>query len=385
MTRRKDPKPDAEADAPLPEVQPDVAEMAEAALPESAVPEPDQPDPPPMPTPDPLPLPPAPTPEPRQSGLFGALLGGALAAIGGFALSHFDLLGLASPDQGAGLAQLSAGLEKTQSDQATALGALDSKIAGLSDRLSALEAAPAPAPPDLSALDSLDQRLSAIEAMPTDGTTTSPALAAKVAELERRLASVAATDSSGLQEQLTAALARLDAAEAEASAKAAEAEVAAADAQRSEALDALDAAITEGRPFAAQLDALADDTLSAKLAPLAAAGVPTLAALQADFPDAARESLRIARDTNSEDGWSDRLVDFLAAQTGARPVTPMEGMTPEAILSRAEFALSETRVADALAELAPLDPTVKAPMDAWIAAATAHVTASSALAAARGE
>ena len=385
MTRRKDPKPDAEADAPLPPVQPDVAEMAEAALPESAAPEPDQPDPPPVPTPDPLPLSPAPRTEPRQSGLLGALLGGALAAIGGFALSHFDLLGLASANQGAGLAALSASLEKLQTDQTAALGALDSKIAGLADRLSTIEAAPAPAAPDLSALDGLDQRLSAIEAMPTNGTATSPALAAKLAQLEQRLASVAATDSSGLQEQLTAALARLDAAESEASAKAAEAEAAAANAQRSKALDALNAAMTEGRPFAAELDALADDTLATKLAPMAASGVPTLATLQTDFPDAAREALRIARDTNAEDGWSDRLVDFLAGQTGARPVTPLEGTTPEAILSRAEFALSETRVADALAELAPLDPTLKVPMEAWIAAATAHVTATSALTAARGE
>jgi hypothetical protein len=390
MTRRKDPTPDAEADVPQPTVQPDVAEMdvaapPESAAPESAPPEPDQPDPPTVPIPDPVPLTLAPRSEPRQSGLLGALLGGALAAIGGFALSHFDLLGLASPDQGTGLAALSASLEELQTDQTAALGALDSKIAGLADRLSTIEAAPAPAAPDLSALDALDQRLSAIEALPTNGTATSPALAAKLAQLEQRLASVAATDSSGLQEQLTAALTRLDAAEAEASAQAAEAQAAAASAQRSKALDALNAAIAEGRPFAAELDALADEALSAKLVPMAATGVPTLATLQTDFPDAAREALRIARDTNSEDGWSDRLVDFLAAQTGARPVTPLEGTTPEAILSRAEFALSEARVADALAELAPLDPAVKVPLDAWIAAATAHVTANSALAAARGE
>jgi hypothetical protein len=84
-----------------------------------------------------------------------------------------------------------------------------------------------------------------------------------------------------------------------------------------------------------------------------------LQALQAAFPDAARETLRLSREISAQDGWGDRLVDFLASQTGARPLTPQEGDGVDAILSRAEFALSESRVADALAELAPLDPAVK--------------------------
>lgn len=384
MTRRKDPRPETEADAPPESVTPFVADAVDPA-PEVTPTAPDLPDPAPDPQPEPVPPPSAATPQPRRSGLLGALLGGALAAVGGFALSHFNVFELSAPDQSAALTELSATVATAQSDQTAALGALDSKIAGIADRLSALEAAPPPAAPDLSALDALEQRLAAIEAMPTDGTGTSPALAAKIAELEQRLASVASSDTSALQAQLTDALARLDTAEAAATAQTAEAEAATEAARRAQALDALGAAIADGRPFAAELDALSDETLSAALGPIAAAGVPTLAALQADFPDAAREALRIARDTNAEDGWSDRLVDFLAAQTGARPVTPLDGETPEAILSRAEFALSEARVADALAELAPLDPAVKAPLDAWIAAATAHVTATSALAAARGE
>lgn len=385
MTRRKDPKPDAEPDAPLTPVEADVAGATDPAPPEGATALDEQPELQPTPIPDPAPAAPTAQPQPRQSGLIVALLGGAVAAIAGFALSHFNLLGLAPLDQGAALAELSASLDKAQSDQTAALGALDARLTGLADRLAALEAAPAPAAPDLAALDAFDQRLSAIESLPSDGSATSTALAAKVAELERRLASVAAADTSGLEEQLTAALARLDAAETAASTQAAEAEAAAADARQAEALEALGAAIAEGRPFAAELEALADEKLSVTLGPLATDGVPTLATLQSGFPDAARESLRIARDTNSEDGWSDRLVDFLAAQTGARPVTPLEGTTPEAILSRAEFALSEARVADALAELASLDPAVKAPMDAWITVATAHIAAASALTAARGE
>ena len=133
------------------------------------------------------------------------------------------------------------------------------------------------------------------------------------------------------------------------------------------------------------MQALNDPALTGALAPLAETGVPTLAQLQSAFPDAARAALRAARDLSTEDGWGDRFVDFLAAQTGARPLTPLEGDTPDAILSRAEFALSEGRVADALAELEPLDAAVKAPLDPWITQAKAHLAAATALQAARGE
>jgi hypothetical protein len=101
-----------------------------------------------------------------------------------------------------------------------------------------------------------------------------------------------------------------------------------------------------------------DAALTEALAALADTGVPTLGQLQATFPDAARDALRVARETNTDDGWGGRFLDFLAAQTGARPLTPLEGDTPDAILSRADFALSEGRVADAVAELETLDPAV---------------------------
>jgi hypothetical protein len=121
------------------------------------------------------------------------------------------------------------------------------------------------------------------------------------------------------------------------------------------------------------------------LAPFAETGVPTLAALQADFPDAARAALQISRDASTEDGWGARLVDFLADQTGARSVAPRDGNAPDAVLSRAEFALSKGRVADALTELQALEPAVAQPLAAWTGAATVHLAAQSALAKARGE
>ncbi|KAM3106652.1 COG4223 family protein, partial [Phormidesmis sp. 146-33] len=193
------------------------------------------------------------------------------------------------------------------------------------------------------------------------------------------------TASPEMQKQLDAALARLDEAEATATARAAEAAAATAAAQRTRALDALSARIAAGEPFAAELTALDDPAVAQVLASHAETGVPTLVQLQAAFPDAAREALRIARETSGGDGWGSRALDFLAAQTEARPLTPLEGNTPEAILSRADFALSEGRVADAVTELQPLDSAVKAAVQPWLDAAQVHLAAVAALQAARGE
>jgi hypothetical protein len=284
------------------------------------------------------------------------------------------------------MAALTARLEDAQTKDAAALDRIASEIASLGDRLAALESAPAPAAPDLSRLDAVEARLASVEALPNDGSASTAALAAKLAELDRRLGALPASSTpADIQQQLDAALARLEAAETEAQTRAAEAEAAAAAARRAQALDALTAAVAAGQPFEAELEALEDPALSAALTAVAGTGVPTLEKLTAEFADPARDALRLARDASVEDGWSDRLVDFLAAQTGARPLTPLEGATADAILSRADFALSEGRVADAVTEIGTLEVPAKAPFDAWLASAGAYLTANAALQSARGE
>lgn len=378
MTRRKDAQPETapvttgEA-APVAVDQPSEPFTVEVESPlESPVPE----------TSDPIPTPPPPPPPPRRPGIFGPLLGGAIAALGGFALSHFNVIGLSTPTAPTDLAPLTAQMDEVKSQQASAIDKISRDLAQLSDRIATLEAAT----PDLSRLDALDQRLAAIEALPSDGTASTAALTAKVAELEQRIIALPTGGSDpALQQKLDDALARLTEAEAEATSRATEAEAAAAQAARDKALDALSEAVAAGQPFTAELQALSDPALTDALAPMAETGVATLAGLQETFPDAAREALQVARDLSTETGWSDRLVDFLASQTGARPLTPIEGTTPDAILSRAEFALSEGSVADALTELDSLDPAVKAPLELWIAQAKAHLAAAAALQSARGE
>ena len=374
MARRKEPQTDAAdmaADAAAeasPDTPADIAAVPEAM---GIPPLPDTPEPPPPSTPE----------TPRRSGVLGPLLGGALAAVGGFGLAHFNVLGLAASDNGEALAALEATLTEVQSAATadrSALVALQAELAPLADRIAALEAVPPPEPPeppDLSRLDGLEDRLAAIEALPSEGDASTAALAAKLAELERKLA---AQPQGVDRAEVDAALARLAEAEAEAKARAEEAAALADAAARAEAVQRLTHAVTSGAAFEAELAALDDPALSAALAPHVA-GVAALESLQSEFPDLARQVLERARAGDAEAGWGGRLLDFLAAQTGARSLTPRDGDDPDAILSRAEFALGEGRLADAVAELQALDPDVRAPLDPWIARAEARAAALSAL------
>jgi len=312
----------------------------------------------------------------RRSGVFVPLLGGALAALGGFGLSHFNVLGLAAPDQSAEIAALDQKLDAIAaqtSERVSLETGLRQAVDSLADRVATLEATPAA---DLSGLADLDRRLSLIETLPTDGDASTAALASKLAELERLVADLPAraVDTG----EVDAALARLAVAEAEAQARAAEAAALAEAATQARALEALAAAVNAGSGFAAELAAVADAQLQAALAPYAD-GVAPLAQLQADFPDAARAALQIARANDEDADWTARVVDFLAAQTGARSLTPRDGEDPDAILSRAEFALAEGRLADALAELDALGPDVQAPFAGWITSATARLAVEAAL------
>lgn len=309
----------------------------------------------------------------RRSGVLGPLLGGALAAIGGFGLSHFNVFGLAAPDQSAVVAEMGdrvAALEAAAGDTA-ATDALRADVEAVAGRLEALESVPPVAAPDLSALE---ERLAAIEALPAGGDASTAALAAKLAELERRLGEQPSVD----QAEVTAALERLATAEAEAQARADEAAAAAEVALRAEAMGRLRDAAASGAGFETELAAVGDADLQTTLAPHVA-GVATLEALQADFPEAARLALQLDRANAEGDGWGARFVDFLAAQSGARSLTPQEGDDADAVLSRAEFALADGRLGDAVAELKALDPTLQAPFADWLARAEARLAVMAAL------
>lgn len=109
--------------------------------------------------------------------------------------------------------------------------------------------------------------------------------------------------------------------------------------------------------------------------------VPSLASLQADFPEAARAALRADLSSDSASGQGNLIGNFLRAQTGARSVAPREGADADAILSRANAQVEAGEIGAALTELGALSaPARAAPaMEGWLASAQAYANARAAL------
>ncbi|MFN3144361.1 MAG: hypothetical protein ACE368_03415 [Paracoccaceae bacterium] len=205
---------------------------------------------------------------------------------------------------------------------------------------------------------SLDQSMAGIEARVQDS------LAEARARLDEELVRI---------EEATSAAAELErAAEAAASAAAVRA-----------ALAELDTALDTGTGFAGPLAEIAERTGAAipdVLTAAAAEGVPTQAALQAGFPEAARGALGAATRSAAESGEVGGLTAFVRTHLGARSLEPREGSDPDAILSRAEAALRSGDLDTALAEIAALPEDGRNEMSGWLAQAN---TRQAALAAAR--
>lgn len=109
--------------------------------------------------------------------------------------------------------------------------------------------------------------------------------------------------------------------------------------------------------------------------------VPSLDSLQAGFPEAARAALRTSLRQDSATGNGSLFGNFLRAQTGARSIVPREGTDPDAVLSRADAAVQEGRIADAVTEIGALPDDARAApaMAEWLAGATAYRDAQAAL------
>lgn len=218
-------------------------------------------------------------------------------------------------------------------------------------------------------LSDLNDRLAELEARPLVEVAGSEdleaAFAAELSELRARMEAQRAEMAAMADE----ASAKLE----EAASKAAEVENSAITAANAAAVRAglsrIQVAIDGGGPYAAPMGEV--EQISETLAPDALVlqseeGVATLAQLQQDFPLSARDTLAAVRSEAAPDqGVGGRLTAFFQAQTGARSVTPRDGDDADAVLSRAEAALQDGRLTDALAELDSLDDTAAAQMAAW--------------------
>lgn len=285
------------------------------------------------------------------------------------------------------------GQQSQSATLATLLAAQSDKITALSDQLAAL-----PAPPDLAPLDTaiadlttslslaqaesssafaaLDARLVAVEKAPNaDGTLSDAAIAAWERDVAALRFEVEAQQAR-MQEIAAAAAAQLDQTRVEVATIEQTATDASAAANARAALARVQAALDSGAPFDAALADLARSVPPpAQLAAIASTGVPTMLSLQTDFPNAARAALATARaeGLSGEDGGG--FAVFLRNQFDVRAVTPQEGATVDAILSRAEDDLRQNRLIDALSEVAALPEVVRAEMAGWTGAAEARIAA----------
>jgi hypothetical protein len=331
-------------------------------------------------------------PIPRRGGLVGGILGGAIAAAAGFGVAQYVPDGWPLADTTALQAALTAQQTETAALKAQ-LADLAQKPAvdpALQDRVAALETRPS----QLADLDArivaLETKLAAIEALPlADGAVSAATVAAQDSAIKLLQGQIQALQTAGPAD--VAALnaeaeARLKEAEAMAAAMKADAENIAKMGEARAAVGRLQAALDIGAPYANLLPVLGD--VPAVLTDNAETGLPTLAALQAAYPAAARMALEAALRANMGESWTERATSFLRSQTGARSLTPQEGNDPDAILSRSEAALGTGDIAAALTEIAALPTEAQAAMADWRALAEkrlAGVEAVAALAATLGE
>ncbi len=291
----------------------------------------------------------------QRGGVLAPLLGGAIAAVAGFGLAQYVPNGWPIADTSALQAKIDA--------QSQELAELKAQIAAL----------PAPqAAPDLTpitkAVADIATRLAAVESSPASKAGNAAdlsALQSAISVLQSDLTALKTTDAAAVSSESSAeATAQLKAAEA----MKAEAETLAQNAAARAAFGRLQTAIDNGTPYAEHLPGLGLE-VPAALGDYAQDGLPSLTNLQASFPDAARAALDAALRSDMGDTWSERATNFLFTQTGARALTPQEGNDPNAILSRAEAALSKGDLDLTLTEISALPSAAQPALSDWRALA----------------
>lgn len=148
-------------------------------------------------------------------------------------------------------------------------------------------------------------------------------------------------------------------------------------AARQEQLLELRSAVESGAEYTDLLNGI--EELPEVLQMNAADGLPTVQTLQQSFPAAARSALAQSPVVAQDATTGERLADFLRRRTNARSLTPQEGNSVDAVLSRAEASLGDGDLTAALNELEALPDGAKDALSEWIAQAEARLSAISAL------
>jgi len=135
------------------------------------------------------------------------------------------------------------------------------------------------------------------------------------------------------------------------------------------AASALSEAAQSSRPFEGELLAVEQALpMSAEvraLRPLAETGVPSRAALAADFGAVAARASIEAKAPRKGAGIVDRLLYSLSAIVTVRRIGSIEGDSPDAVLARAERQVAEGDLAAALTTLRALPPRAADAIAPW--------------------
>ncbi|MEJ0096718.1 MAG: hypothetical protein WDM84_00280 [Bauldia sp.] len=223
---------------------------------------------------------------------------------------------------------------------------------------------PAATQADLAALT---DRLGKLEAAVAAGGSGDGASPAAVASLTSRL--------DDAEAEVHALTDRVAAAEAKTAAAVPTAD--GANAMKAVAVAALRRAAASGEPFAGDVDLVsglgigADDI--AVLRPLALKGVESRAALATEFPAVADAILAAANQGGADAGFFRRVLDEVRGLVTIRPIGPVAGSDPAAIVSRMSDDVAKGDLAAALSERGALPQAAQDASADWAAKAADRV------------
>lgn len=312
------------------------------------------------------------TPPSKSLGLISLIAGGVVAGAIGFGAATYLNFG-GNTQTEALVADLSARLD-AQAQQFDALQAEVSRVEGLADTSALAEQIQAisaelgsqPArvsPAEIEALaagmTALEARLLDVEKRPMSESLPADAIAAYEAEM------------NGLRESIAKQRADIEAMAAEAREMEARARAETIKSEGTNWLTDISVAIASGQPFVAPVEALGSEGIEVPDALRLAAqdGVPTLAELADTFPDSARAALAAIRSAETDGSGAGGIMTFLQNQLGVRSVSPRDGASADAILSRAEASVKAGEVVQALAEINALPEIGLFTMADWVAQA----------------
>lgn len=311
---------------------------------------------------------PMPAPQVRteivKGSIWPGVFGGVIAALIGFIVGRGDMI---DPYLPASMQRPTVDVSAFEAQTAALAAELAAQTSAQAARLDALEAVGVAAVLETVGslegdLEGIAARIAALENQPAIAPATPGAPVEAVEELQSALAAQNA--------QIAALAERAEAAEASAAGEAARILARAA-------LTRVVTAVDSGEGFGpalADLEEVAPVEVPDALRVAAETGVPTLAALQASFPDAARSGLAAARAEVPESEVVG-ITGFLKRQLNVRSVTPREGDDPDAVLSRAQAAVSGGDLGAALSEMELLPEVARAAMNDWLEAAAARKAA----------